>query len=74
MALHDALEDLAAQDERKARIVELRFFAGLTVDETAAARGPQDDPGGQCERGGRPHEPKSSNAIMSSSMPMSARV
>jgi RNA polymerase sigma factor (TIGR02999 family) len=35
----DALEALATFDERQARIVELRFFAGLTVDETAEALG-----------------------------------
>jgi len=35
VALHDALEELGKQSERKARIVELRFFAGLSVDETA---------------------------------------
>ncbi len=35
----DALEALAVFDERKARIVELRFFAGLTVEETAQALG-----------------------------------
>jgi RNA polymerase sigma factor (TIGR02999 family) len=34
--LHDALEALAALDARKSRVVELRFFGGLTVDETAA--------------------------------------
>ncbi|GJM22493.1 MAG: extracytoplasmic sigma factor ECF [Planctomycetota bacterium] len=39
VALHDALEDLAKQSARKARIVELRFFAGLGVDETAAILG-----------------------------------
>jgi RNA polymerase sigma factor (TIGR02999 family) len=33
-ALDDALERLAALDERKARVVELRFFAGLSVEET----------------------------------------
>lgn len=33
----EALERLAKIDERGARIVECRFFAGLTVDETAAA-------------------------------------
>ena len=33
----DALTALAAFDERQARIVELRFFAGLTIDETATA-------------------------------------
>jgi len=35
--LHDALEALATLDDRKSRVVELRFFGGLTVDETAAA-------------------------------------
>ncbi len=35
LALDDALKRLAAMDERKARVVELRFFAGLTIDETA---------------------------------------
>ena len=32
-----ALERLAAEDPRKARVVELRFFGGLTVEETAKA-------------------------------------
>jgi len=36
VALDDALEELASIDPRKARIVELRFFGGLTVEETAA--------------------------------------
>jgi RNA polymerase sigma factor (TIGR02999 family) len=36
VALDDALEALATFDERKSRVVELRFFGGLTVDETAA--------------------------------------
>lgn len=35
LALDDALEALATVDSRKARIVELRFFGGLTIDETA---------------------------------------
>jgi len=39
VALDDVLERLAALDERQARIVELRFFGGLTVDETAALIG-----------------------------------
>ena len=34
-ALDDALNALATMDPRKARVVELRFFAGLSVDETA---------------------------------------
>jgi len=36
IALDDALEALAAVDKRKSEIVELRFFGGLTVEETAA--------------------------------------
>jgi RNA polymerase sigma factor (TIGR02999 family) len=36
VALDDALNALAAFDERKGRVIELRFFGGLTVDETAA--------------------------------------
>ena len=33
--LDEALVALAAKDERKSRVVELRFFGGLTVEETA---------------------------------------
>jgi RNA polymerase sigma factor (TIGR02999 family) len=33
----EALKSLAALDERKGRVVELRFFGGLTVEETASA-------------------------------------
>ena len=36
VALDDALEALATFDERKSRVIELRFFGGLTVDETAS--------------------------------------
>ena len=36
IALDDALTALAKIDERKARVVELRFFGGLTAEETAA--------------------------------------
>jgi RNA polymerase sigma-70 factor, ECF subfamily len=36
IALDDALKNLAAIDERKSRVIELRFFGGLSVDETAA--------------------------------------
>jgi RNA polymerase sigma-70 factor, ECF subfamily len=36
LALDDALKDLAAVDERKSKVVELRFFGGLSVEETAA--------------------------------------
>jgi RNA polymerase sigma factor (TIGR02999 family) len=39
LELHLALERLAALDERQARVVELRFFGGLNVDEVAAALG-----------------------------------
>jgi RNA polymerase sigma factor (TIGR02999 family) len=36
LALDEALERLTAVDARKARVVELRFFGGLSVEETAA--------------------------------------
>jgi RNA polymerase sigma factor (TIGR02999 family) len=36
VALDDALTALAAVDERKSRVIELRFFGGLSVEETAA--------------------------------------
>jgi RNA polymerase sigma factor (TIGR02999 family) len=35
VALDEALNALAAFDERKARVIELRFFGGLSVEETA---------------------------------------
>lgn len=35
VAVDDALEALARIDERKGRVVELRFFGGLSVEETA---------------------------------------
>jgi RNA polymerase sigma factor (TIGR02999 family) len=35
LALNEALTNLAAVDERKARVVELRFFGGLSVEEAA---------------------------------------
>jgi RNA polymerase sigma-70 factor (ECF subfamily) len=37
LALDQALEELALMDERLCRVVELKFFAGLTIDETAEA-------------------------------------
>ena len=37
LALDQALEELAAVDPRVARIVELRFFGGLSLDDTAVA-------------------------------------
>ncbi|WP_204101527.1 sigma-70 family RNA polymerase sigma factor [Occallatibacter savannae] len=39
VALDDALTTLAKMDERKARVVELRFFGGLSVEETAEVVG-----------------------------------
>lgn len=39
LALDEALKQLEARDPRKARIVMLRFFAGLTSEEIAAALG-----------------------------------
>jgi RNA polymerase sigma factor (TIGR02999 family) len=37
LALDEALTRLAAKDPRKAKLVELRYFAGLNLDEAAAA-------------------------------------
>jgi RNA polymerase sigma factor (TIGR02999 family) len=39
VALDDALEKLAARDPRKAQLVKLRFFSGLTVEQAAEALG-----------------------------------
>ena len=39
LALDESLERLSALDSQKARVVELRFFGGLSVEETALALG-----------------------------------
>ena len=39
LELHDALTRLAALDPAQARLVELRYFAGLSIEETAAVLG-----------------------------------
>ncbi len=39
IAVDDALTDLAIHDPRKSRIVELRFFGGLSIEETAEVMG-----------------------------------
>jgi RNA polymerase sigma factor (TIGR02999 family) len=39
LAVHAALERLAAFDPEQARLVELRYFAGLTIEEAATALG-----------------------------------
>ena len=39
VALDEALQHLAAIDEQQARVVELRFFSGLSVEETAEVMG-----------------------------------
>ena len=39
VALDDALEALAQIDERKSKVVEMRFFGGLSVEESAEALG-----------------------------------
>jgi RNA polymerase sigma factor (TIGR02999 family) len=39
VAIDDALERLAAVDPQQCRVVELRFFAGLSIEETAEALG-----------------------------------
>jgi RNA polymerase sigma factor (sigma-70 family) len=39
IALDDALNDLARLDPQQIRIVELRFFGGLSIEETAEVMG-----------------------------------
>ena len=39
IALSEALDEFAQIDQRKSRVVELRYFGGLTVEETAEALG-----------------------------------
>jgi RNA polymerase sigma factor (TIGR02999 family) len=39
LALHEALDRLARLDPEQARLVELRYFGGLTIEETAGALG-----------------------------------
>jgi RNA polymerase sigma factor (TIGR02999 family) len=39
LALDDALKELAATNPQHGRVVELRFFGGLTIEETAAVMG-----------------------------------
>jgi RNA polymerase sigma factor (sigma-70 family) len=39
VALDDALTDLAAIDPRKSQIVEMRYFGGMSVEETAEVLG-----------------------------------
>ena len=43
LAVDEALKQLAAIDSRKSEVVELRFFGGLTAEETAAALGVSPD-------------------------------
>ena len=38
-ALNDTLDALAAREPRRAKVIELRYFGGLTVEETAEALG-----------------------------------
>jgi RNA polymerase sigma factor (sigma-70 family) len=39
IALDDALKDLARRDERKSRIIELRYFGGLSIEEIVEVTG-----------------------------------
>lgn len=39
LRVHEALEQLAVIDPRQARVVELRFFGGLTIEETGEVLG-----------------------------------
>ena len=43
VALDETLEELSALDTRKARVVEMRFFGGMTARETAVALGVSED-------------------------------
>ena len=43
LALDDALDELTRVDERKSRVVELRYFVGLSVEETARILGVSPD-------------------------------
>jgi RNA polymerase sigma factor (TIGR02999 family) len=43
VALDDALQSLARVDERKGKVVELRYFGGLSVEETAEVLGVHPD-------------------------------
>jgi RNA polymerase sigma factor (TIGR02999 family) len=42
LRMHDALDCLATEDPRKAELVKLRYFAGLSIEEAAAALGISD--------------------------------
>jgi len=39
LAVHDALEQLAAEDPQAARLIQLRYFGGLSIEEAAAHLG-----------------------------------
>ncbi len=39
LAIHETLDDFAAHDPRKAELVKLRYFAGLTIEEAAEVLG-----------------------------------
>src|SRR5215468_107030 len=39
LALNEALDELAAMDQQQSRIVELKFFGGLSIEETAEVLG-----------------------------------
>ena len=39
LAVHDAIDELAAEDSRAAELVKLRYFVGLTMEEAAVALG-----------------------------------
>ncbi len=39
LALDEALKELAQMDQQQSRVVELRFFAGLSIEDTAEVLG-----------------------------------
>ncbi len=62
VCLNEALADLEQESERQARIVELRFLAGLTVEETAKVLECWGAPLAACSLTGAWHE-RGSNAV-----------
>jgi RNA polymerase sigma-70 factor (ECF subfamily) len=70
VALDDALHQLAGFDARKAQIVELRYFGGLTVEETAEALAVR--PKTVCANGAWPRPGSSANSARG--MPMQAEL
>jgi RNA polymerase sigma-70 factor, ECF subfamily len=72
LALDDALTGLAAVDERKCRIIELRYFAGFSVDETAPSA-PRRRPGWAGSSWRRTHGSRLSGGRSAAKWPATSR-